>query len=459
MDFSLYHIDPPEFQIIERHESDSSITYDLSPAVEPRECPICHSVDIVRWNSYARRARDLSEHAKLVGLVINTHRYRCNNCHSTWAPQFRSIDSNAKMTNRMRKHIQERSLVIPFSRISSELDISVPTIKGIFRRYVESLDKQHKLVAPKVLGMDENYLNGKYRCIFTDIENGLILDLLPDRKLKSIREWLYSLPEKERIECATMDMWGPCKEAVEEELPDIPIVVGKFHVIKNLQESFDSIRKGISDGLTSKERLHLKKSRFLMLKGVETLDLSEQMLLHDLLESFPAFKEPHSLKEDFRAIYGADSRVEAESLYDDWKVRASCIPGYVDFINTVDNWYGEIFNYFDHPYTNAVTESLNGVCKEIAAVGRGYTFSVLRAKVLYGTKATQPARFHYYEKETPVKMANATSFTYSFFQPVHSKRYKHIDMSEGVNIRALAYLLGLKEFWKPKEEQSAIIDR
>ena len=135
-----------------------------------------------------------------------------------------------------------------------------------------------------------------------------------------------------------MDMWGPYKDAVESELPDVPIIIDKFHVIKNLQEAFDSIRKGISDSLTSKERLHLKKSRFLMLKGAETLNLSEKLFLHDLLESFPDFKEPYSLKEDFRAIYGADTRTEAEALYLRWKDRASCIPGYSGFIDTVDNW-------------------------------------------------------------------------------------------------------------------------
>ena len=26
---------------------------------------------------------------------------------------------------------------------------------------------------------------------------------------------------------------------------------------------------------------------------------------------------------------------------------------------TVRNWYNEIFNYFEYPYTNAITESIN----------------------------------------------------------------------------------------------------
>lgn len=57
--------------------------------------------------------------------------------------------------------------------------------------------------------------------------------------------------------------------------------------------------------------------------------------------------------------------------------------------DTVNNWHSEIFNYFDYPYTNAITESINNLIKSIEKAGRGYTFDVIRAKILYGTKATR----------------------------------------------------------------------
>jgi len=57
-------------------------------------------------------------------------------------------------------------------------------------------------------------------------------------------------------------------------------------------------------------------------------------------------------------------------------------PEYLAFADTVENWRTEIFNYFDNRYTNAITESLNRVSKEISAQGKGYNFKVLRAKIL-----------------------------------------------------------------------------
>lgn len=48
-----------------------------------------------------------------------------------------------------------------------------------------------------------------------------------------------------------------------------------------------------------------------------------------------------------------------------------------------NNWEEEIFNYFNSPITNAYTESLNRLIKTMNHVGRGYSFQVLRAKILF----------------------------------------------------------------------------
>jgi hypothetical protein len=49
----------------------------------------------------------------------------------------------------------------------------------------------------------------------------------------------------------------------------------------------------------------------------------------------------------------------------------------------MDNWEAEIFAYFDYRVTNAYTESLNSLIRVINRLGRGYSFEVLRAKILF----------------------------------------------------------------------------
>lgn len=47
------------------------------------------------------------------------------------------------------------------------------------------------------------------------------------------------------------------------------------------------------------------------------------------------------------------------------------------------NWHDEVFAYFDHPITNAYTESLNNLIRVMNRLGRGYSFDALRAKILF----------------------------------------------------------------------------
>lgn len=48
--------------------------------------------------------------------------------------------------------------------------------------------------------------------------------------------------------------------------------------------------------------------------------------------------------------------------------------------------------YFDVRYTNAATEALNGITKLKQRMGRGYSFDVIRAKILFSKRRHKWAR-------------------------------------------------------------------
>ena len=54
-----------------------------------------------------------------------------------------------------------------------------------------------------------------------------------------------------------------------------------------------------------------------------------------------------------------------------------------DLIRAFTNWQPWILNYFEHPVTNAYTESLNSLIWVMNRLGRGYSFEALRAKILF----------------------------------------------------------------------------
>ena len=211
----LYNIEPKEFTVLDRIEYGNNVRYELEPIERPKQCPQCKDNNIIIHGKTQRKVRDLNEFGKMVGIVIHGHRYKCKTCGKTWTDQFQGIDDNAKMTNRMRDYIREQALQKPFSHISRELDVSVPTIERIFADYVAEMESKRQLIAPRVLGMDETMLNGIYRGMFVDVENRRIIDMTEDRKLHTVRYWLNRLPYKERVECATIDMWGSYKTAIQ----------------------------------------------------------------------------------------------------------------------------------------------------------------------------------------------------------------------------------------------------
>ncbi|GMX64911.1 hypothetical protein Elgi_41800 [Paenibacillus elgii] len=101
--------------------------------------------------------------------------------------------------------------------------------------------------------------------------------------------------------------------------------------------------------------------------------------------NYPKLKMAYDLKEDFFKIWDSKSRLEAYGKYQHWlrripdEMRAPFKP----IVTAMKNWEEEVFNYFDHPVTNAYTESVNNLIRLANRIGKGYSFEALKAKILF----------------------------------------------------------------------------
>ena len=392
-----FDIQPKEFYVQAiLNTPDNGLQYELVPICEKTRCDRCQSSNIIKHGNADRYIRDLSAHGKLVGLHIRGHRYRCKDCGSTFSDSYRSINDRYKMTNRMREYIMQKAFSRPFAHIADELSIHKVTVRDLFLEAAKQKDAQRVLYAPKILGIDENHLGGQYRGILTDISNALIIEILPKRTKPELSAFLKTLPGKEHTECVTFDMWRPYRDIAKQFFPNAVLVVDKFHVVKELNKSLEAIRVQLRSDLTSAERRDLLHSRWTLLSNGEDLSLTQRDQLDEVFYKHPQFELPYRLKEEFRHIYlDAGDKEHAQSLYRDWRNEAVRCAGLEGFVTTIDHWKEEIFNYFDYPATNAVTESLNRLVDEINNQGRGYSFDVLRAKVLYDDRAQSSQEFRF----------------------------------------------------------------
>ncbi len=323
-------------------------------------------------------------HGKRVGLVVQRQRYRCPRCGHTFLDQVPGMDEHHRVTARLKMYVAKKVLSRPFTALAEEVGLDEKTVRVLFGEAVANWDAQRRVVTPEFLGIDEVVM-GQPRCVLTNIREQTLLDLLPSRRYDRVATYLLHLSKPQAVRWVTMDMWRPYREAVRDALPQARIVVDKFHVIRMANAGLDGVRKQLRLSLSAKERKTLMHDRFLLLRRPHDLQPMEQVLVESWTRNLPLLGDAYQAKEAFFAIYEAPSQALAERAYQDWEKSLSKeLEAFFSPLTTaMHNWHDEIFAYFDQPVTNAYTESANNLIRAMQRLGRGYSFEVLRAKMLY----------------------------------------------------------------------------
>ncbi len=391
-----------EFEIINKyHDEDGNLCYDIAPIKNPECCPKCLHEVFVKNGTIDRMIKDLPSFGNDVYLIIKGNRFKCLGCGKTFVQSFDSIDDHAKITKRLEQKIQELSLERTIQELTVDYNLAKSTIYRISEKHVDELNSKRVPYSPRVLGIDEAHLNKETRGVFVDIEKHGIIEILPTRAKQSVIDYLDSLPNNEKIEIVTMDMWKSYKEAVYECLPHAKVVIDRFHVVKILNVILDGERKAIIKKLPREERPNMKKSKRVLLERLSNLDEDDLEELNKIFNKFPLLQDLYTQKEAFANIYEAKDRESAENAYKEFlsNIPKRILPTLSPFLKTVENWHTEIFNYFDHKYTNGVVESLNNSIKSIERIGRGYSFKMLRARIIFGTPAYKKAAYKVTKKK------------------------------------------------------------
>lgn len=352
-------------------------------------CQSCQSAAMYRHGVVEQSYRDVPSHGQPVTLLVARQRFRCKSCTRTQFDAIPDLDDRRFATRRLLEYIHTESFRRPFLPIASDVGIDEKTVRNLFEDFIEHLRQTIKFETPIVLGIDELKIIGEYRCMITNIEKRAIFDLLPNRRQADLMPYFRTLPDKGKIEWVAMDMWNPYRIVVTKQLPDARIVVDRFHIQRIANNAMEAVRKEIRRSISQRQRLKLKNDRFVLLKRLHDLKEKEMECFRNWSNEFPQLAEAHALKEGFLAIWDAQTRPEAERAFTRW---ANDIPLWLQgtfgsIAKTVDTWSDQVFAYWDKPITNAYTEAVKGVAKGMNRMGRGYSFDVLRARLLYNPKA------------------------------------------------------------------------
>ena len=351
-------------------------------------CPHCHAVHIVGFGRRTQWIKDLPMHGKRVALYLDTRRFRCKVCGRTFYETLPAVDAKRLMTERLVTWVAQEALRRPFVHVAEDVGTSEGTVRQIFKEAVARWDEDRRVETPKWLGLDEIHLI-RPRAVITNVQERTLVDILVNRNKDTIMRYLCHMPNRDRIAVVTMDMWRPYKEAVRAVLPHATIVVDKFHVVKMANAAVEQVRKQLRTALSPAQRRGLMHDRFILLKREAELNEREELLLSTWVQNYPILGAVHQAKEAFFDLYTATTRAHAEQRFAAWEQALSgqTRVAFGDVLTAWRNWQQEILAYFDHPVTNAYTESLNSLIRATDRMGRGYSFEVLRAKMLWAEGA------------------------------------------------------------------------
>ena len=259
------------------------------------------------------------------------------------------------------------------SRIVEEHDTR---IWRILRYYTEEARDRADYSDVKKIGIDETSVSShNYITIAVDLGKSRVISITEGKDKTTVDRIASDIVAHgcnvDKIEVATSDMSPAFTAGIEVNFKNAINVYDKFHVIKLINETLDTIRK--------REVKHndiLKKAKYIFLKNKDNLNPKQAVKLDELLEDEHLQTSiAYKFKLQFQDIYNLMiKRDEAEVRIKSWinNVAKTEIPELKKLARTIGLKLVNILNYFEYRVTNATLEGINSIIQMAKARARGF---------------------------------------------------------------------------------------
>lgn len=178
------------------------------------------------------------------------------------------------------------------------------------------------------------------------------------------------------------DMWPSFFETVKAKAPQATLVFDKFHIVRQLTEAVDKVRRQEIRDKGKEHKELLSGTRYLWLKNPWNLTDKQKSSLGFLETLNLTIHRAYLLKESFRDFWQSDTREIANKFLGQWFTWAmeSKIKPMQDFALLLKRHEDNILSYFDMPISNGAVEGLNNKAKVISH--RAYGFRSAKNYVL-----------------------------------------------------------------------------
>ena len=227
------------------------------------------------------------------------------------------------------------------------------------------------------VGMDETSRAKRHSFVslFVDMDERRTVHVAEGKDNKIVGNFALGLEarnqDRNRVEQVSCDMSPAYIKGVKEFLPQAAITFDKFHIVKLINAAVDEVRK-----LEVASQPILRSSSYILLKNENSLTSKEKTKLDDLKMPKLNLKSIRALhiRENFQAIYDAETEEEFEALLKKWYFWAthSRLQPIIDVAKTIKAHWEGVIAWKKSQINNGILEGLNSIVQAAKAKARGY---------------------------------------------------------------------------------------
>ena len=346
-------------------------------------CPACGAVTDCVHDYRMQVIKDIPL-ARDTFLHLRKRRYRCS-CGKRFFEKNTFLPRYYRVTSRLfAEIIFAFKKVVSAKEIGCRFNVSAVTAMRYFNYFNKTLT-----ALPEIISLDEfkgNSGGQKYNSIIVDPKEKVVLDILPNRFESDLVKYFSQFSNKTDVKYFVCDMNPHFREVAKICFPQATIVADKYHVIRQVYWAMEKVRKNEQNKLPKRHRKYFKKSRNLLMKRIEKLKPEEMDRLALMFEIAPRLADAYRIKNDFLSVIRSKSSVEGKQQLVDWlfSVEVMDLPEFSDCTKAYHNWFQEIINSMDVPWTNGYIEGCNNKTKVLKRVSYGMrNFNNFRKRILF----------------------------------------------------------------------------
>ena len=346
-------------------------------------CPVCGATTD-RVHDYRMQIIKDVPLARNTFLHLRKRRYRCS-CGKRFFEKNTFLPRYYRVTARLVSEIIfSFKKLIPATEVGSRYNVSAVTAMRYFNCF-----NQRVTELPQVLSLDEfkgNSGGQKYNSIVVDPEKRKVLDILPNRFETDLIKYFSQFPSKTNVKYFICDMNPHFRNVATVCFPNATIVADRYHVIRQVFWAMERVRKNEQNKLPDRHRKYFKKSRTLLMGPPEKLTEGDMDRLALMFEMAPRLADAYRLKNEFLTVIHSNSAAAGRQRLADWlfSVELMDLPEFYDCTKAYRNWFHEILNSMDVPWSNGYIEGCNNKTKVLKRVCFGMrNFNNFRKRILF----------------------------------------------------------------------------